>query len=181
MLVLVYLRLSIKAQTMPEYDFGEVSIQSNGQIDYTTLVHYPLLESPHLSTREEEDFMEDNYSFAGVIPRSRLFFIPRSCFWTGNYWTQKQWVGLAPRNAFTEDVAENIKRWRWLYEDSDGFYLQLKPMFFDTREEMMAYVEHPEYMTSEERRGLCFGIHMSQEGSAYDFEMMFEDQEYSEF
>ena len=53
---------------------------------------------------QEAAYMDATYSFAGVIPRSRLFFIPRSCFWTGNYYTQKQVVALAPRNVFTEDI-----------------------------------------------------------------------------
>ena len=103
--------------------------------------------------------METSYAFAGVIPRSRLFFIPKACFWTGNFATQRQLVGLAPQNEYTESIAAQIKRWESLWKRDYGYKLDLGYKFFESKEAMFDYVEHPEYMDDiEERVGLCFGI-----------------------
>lgn len=75
------------------------------EVGYTAVYHYPLIEETRMTVRKEEEWMEETYAFAGVIPRSRLFFIPKACFWTGNYATQKRIVGLAPKNEYTESIA----------------------------------------------------------------------------
>ena len=72
-------------EVVPSVEVREVIYDEEGDIGYTAVYHYPLIEETRMNLRDEEIWMEDVYSFAGVIPRSRLFFIPRACFWTGNY------------------------------------------------------------------------------------------------
>ena len=102
---LIYLRDSIAHKVMPSVEIMELTYTEDEEIGYTAVYHYPMVEFHRLNVRDEERWMEDNYSFAGVIPRTRLFFIPRTCFWTGNYATQRRYIGLAPRNAYTESIA----------------------------------------------------------------------------
>ena len=85
--VLVYLRSIIEYVIIPSVDIREVTYDENGDVGYSAVYHYPFIEEVRMDMTYEEKWMEDNYGFAGIIPRSRLFFIPRSCFWTGNYAT----------------------------------------------------------------------------------------------
>ena len=39
-------------------EFGEISIASNGDIEYTTLYYYPIDEDYGLSIEEERQYME---------------------------------------------------------------------------------------------------------------------------
>ena len=72
---------------MPSVEIKEVIIEEGEDLGYTAVYHYPFTEEIRMILRDEEKWIEDTYAFAGVIPRSRLFFIPRACFWTGNYAT----------------------------------------------------------------------------------------------
>ena len=185
--VLIYLRSIIEYQIMPSIPITEVTYDNSGDIQYSAVYHYPLVEEKRLKLRLEETWMEETYGFAGVIPRSRLMFIPKSCFWTGNFATQKRFVGLAPRNEYTESVAWQLERWMTLYKRQYGFRLQLEWKFFDSKEDMFEYVEHKEYMIDIENRvGLCFGISYSEETSGdgfteHKFELHFDDQEQSDY
>ena len=85
--VLVYLRSTIDHVVIPSVDIREVIYDENGDIGYAAVYHYPFIEEARLDLTHEEKWMEDNYGFAGIVPRTRLFFIPRSCFWTGSYAT----------------------------------------------------------------------------------------------
>ena len=100
-------------------------MESDGTIGYTTVYHYPLVDIPYKDVRVEEAWMEKNFAFAGVIPRTRLFFLPRPCFWTGNYHTQKRVVGLSPENEFTRAIERQIMHWRYLWREEYGYYLSL--------------------------------------------------------
>jgi len=106
MLVLVYLRQSVSLEYLPATEFSEISIAPDGSIDYTTLMHFPYREQLGKNMVEEEKWMREEYGFAGVIPRPRLHFLPKACFWTGDVFSQKQYIGLAPRNEFTEAIAD---------------------------------------------------------------------------
>ena len=95
-ILLAYVRTLIDYEIIPSIEIKEVMIEEGRDLGYTAVYHYPFVEEPRMNLRDEEKWMEDSYGFAGVIPRSRLFFIPRSCFWTGNYATQRRFIGLAP-------------------------------------------------------------------------------------
>ena len=83
--VLVYLRAQVDEERIPPLEITEVTYEEGAGLGYTAVYHYPFVEETRMNLRDEEDWMEDEFMFAGVIPRSRLFFIPRSCFWTGNF------------------------------------------------------------------------------------------------
>ena len=85
--VLVVIRSQIDSELFPSIVINEITIDENFELSYAAVYHYPLVEQTRMSLREEEKWMEDSYALAGVVPRSRLFFIPRACFWTGNYAT----------------------------------------------------------------------------------------------
>ena len=125
-LVLIYLRGMVDYEVVPSLEIREVTYDDTGDVGYSAVYHYPFIEEKRMTLREEEAWMEDTYSFAGVIPRSRLFFIPRSCFWTGNYATQKRIIGLAPRNEFTESIAFQLNRWLTLWKRQYGYILDLE-------------------------------------------------------
>jgi hypothetical protein len=55
--------------------------------------------------------MVKNYGFAGTIPRSRRFFLPKACFYTGNVSSQKMYVGLSPKNEHTKMIAHQLELW----------------------------------------------------------------------
>lgn len=169
--ILIYLRAQVTPEQIPELDFGEVSVHPDGRIDYTTIIHHPFYESRSESTQEEWDFMQEEYSFAGVIARPRLFFLPRACFWTGNYYSQKQVVALAPRNEFTLEIERQIYLWRLHYTRSKGYRLNLRVVFFENKQEILEY-EPPDTMD-----GLCFGVVAGGNASAdsFDFELLFDD------
>ena len=124
--VLVFLRQSIEKDILEVHDFGEITIEDDGNVGYTTVYHYPLIDIPNENVRVEEEFMEREYAFAGVIPRSRLFFLPKPCFWTGNFHTQKRMVGLSPENDFTRAIEKQIMHWRYLWREDYGYYLSLE-------------------------------------------------------
>jgi hypothetical protein len=126
--------------------------------DYYTLMHYPFLEMGGMSINAEREYMVNNYGFSGVIPRSRRFFLPKACFYTGNVSSQKMYVGLAPKNKFTKNAYHELELWMWLRRKENGVNLLYRPKYFDTEEQMMEYVNHPDYMTTKDRKGLCFGI-----------------------
>ena len=123
--VLVFIRHEISREVLDIHDFGEVTVEEDGNIGYTTVYHYPLVDRPLDSVRVEEAWMEGEFAFAGVIPRSRLMFLPKPCFWTGNYHTQKRIVGLSPDNAFTRAIERQIMHWRYLWREDYGYYLSL--------------------------------------------------------
>lgn len=130
--------------------------------------------------------METNFAFAGVIPRTRLFFLPKACYWTGNWETQKQIVGLTPRNHFTMEIERQLNFWQNTWTLQKGYYLRIFVKYFDSTEEMFDYVKDPDYMVdSDDHRGLCFGISMTQSfefGSKdYNFHFHFDDQPKSGF
>ena len=87
MLILTYLRSRVTVEIIDPIEFGEISVASNGDVEYTTLYYYPIDEDLRRSIEEERQDMEEKYAFTGVIPRTRLFFLPKACFWTGNVWT----------------------------------------------------------------------------------------------
>ena len=93
--------------------------------------------------------MEENYAFAGVIPRSHLHFMPYACFFQSSHVLQKTHIGLAPRDEYTERVAENIVETWKRYRDyvQYGAIIDIKYKYFDSKEDMFAYVEHDQYMT----------------------------------
>jgi len=90
-------------------------------------------------------------------------------------------VGLAPRNDYTKSIATGLRRWLQLWKREYGYILDLEYMYFDTREEMFAYVEHELYMVDiESRIGLCFGISYSEETDGdgfteHRFDLHFDD------
>ena len=63
-----------------------------------------------------------------------------------------------------------------------GYRLDLEWQYFDSKEEMFAYVEHPDYMKDfENRKGLCFGISHNEEidddgFETHSFDLHFDDQ-----
>ena len=85
--LLVYMRSEIDHEVMPSIKVREVIYDENSDVGYLAVYHYPFVEAPRLDLTHEELWMETNFQFAGIEPRSRLFFIPKSCFWTGNYAT----------------------------------------------------------------------------------------------
>ena len=62
-----------------------MTYDESGDVGYSAVYHYPLIDDIDMNIGEEEKWMEEAYAFVGAIPRSRLFFIPKACFWTGNY------------------------------------------------------------------------------------------------
>ena len=74
-----------------------------------------------------------------------------------------------------------------LYKKQYGFQLDLDYKFFDSKEEMFAYVENKEYMVDiNDRVGLCFGISYNEETDGggfteHRFELHFEDQDSSRY
>jgi len=103
-LVLVVLRAIINYQVVPSLAISELTIEEGQDLGYAAVYHFPYVENQRMNLRDQEQWMEDSYQFTGVIPRSRLMFIPRSCFWTGNYATQRRIIGLAPRNEYTQSI-----------------------------------------------------------------------------
>ena len=184
---LVVIRSMIDHEIMPSLEITEVTYDAAGDVGYNAVFHYPLVEEQRMGFRDEETWMEDTYGFAGIVPRSRLMFIPKSCFWTGNYATQKRLVGLAPANEYTRSIAWQLQQWVSLYKRQYGFQLNLSWKFFASKEEMFAYVEHPEYMIDiNDRVGLCFGISYSEETGGdgfteHRFELHFDDQDASRY
>ena len=71
-------------------EFPEM-VMEEGSNDLTiyNAMHYPFVEQDGVSVEGERSWMQDNYAFAGVIPRSFKFFVPRNCYWTGNRASQK--------------------------------------------------------------------------------------------
>lgn len=46
----------------------------------------------------------------------------------------------------------------WLRMKENGENLLFRPKYFDSEEEMLAWVNHPDYMQVSRRKGLCFAI-----------------------
>ena len=186
-IVLVYMRTTIDYDIIPSVELKEVVYDETGDIGYSAVYHYPFIEEPRLDLTYEEKWIESENAFAGVVPRTRLFFIPRSCFWTGNYATQRQIIGLAPRNKYTESIAFQIRKWVIMWKREYGYLLDLSWKYFDSKEEMFEYVEHPSYMKDfENRKGLCFGISHneieSEDGfTEHTFEFHFDDLDNSRY
>lgn len=77
---------------------------------------------------------------------------------------------MAPENEYTRSIAFQLSRWLSLWKKSYGYYLELEWKYFDSKEDMFAYVEHPDYTYDIENRvGLCFGISYSEETSGDGF------------
>jgi len=186
-ILLVYLRTQVDYELVASYEISEITIEEGKDLGYSAVYHYPLVEELRMNLREEELWMEDTYQFAGVLPRSRLFFIPRRCFWTGNFATQRRLVGLTPRNDYTMSIAKQLKKWTLLWKRQYGYRLDLEYKFFDSTKDMYDYVKHEMYMVDVEKRiGLCFGISYSEEtdGDGYTehrFDLHFDDQEESKY
>jgi hypothetical protein len=89
MLVLVLMRHRISSQFVPSQLLPEIYPLPDGTLGYMTVMHYPLVDNPKLNLQSDVNWMETNFAFAGVIPRTRLFFLPKSCYWTGNLETQR--------------------------------------------------------------------------------------------
>jgi len=85
MAVLVLLRQKIGSEFVESTDIPEVKPLDDGDIGYMTISHYPFIDDPTLNLQQDVAKLEKNFAFAGVIPRTRLFFLPKSCFWTGNW------------------------------------------------------------------------------------------------
>jgi hypothetical protein len=180
MAVLSLLRHYIGSEYIESVDLPEVQPLEDGDLGYNTVLHYPFIDDPTKKMSDDVTNIESNFGFAGVIPRTRLFFLPKSCFWTGNWETQRQIIGLTPKNFYTMEIERQLLFWRNTWSKDKGYFLQIVIKYFESPEAMFAYVADPEYMTdSDNHRGLCFGISMAKNNSSefleYEFNFHFDD------
>jgi len=98
--------------------------------NFYSIIHYPLVDFKGKNVKYDRNWMEENYGFGGVIPRSYKFFLPKSCFWTGNEASQRQYVGLAPMNRHTRYIARQLAIWKNLHTDKKGYKLEIRPYYF---------------------------------------------------
>ena len=106
MVGLAMMRYLLVDQPLPKIEFPDVVPDPRmDKFNFYSIIHYPLVDFDRKDIKYERKWMEDNYAFGGVIPRSYKFFMPKSCFWTGNEASQRQMVGLAPMNKHTRFIA----------------------------------------------------------------------------
>ncbi|CDW85063.1 abc transporter family protein [Stylonychia lemnae] len=143
---------------------------------------YPFYYGKGKTADEAIQYEEDNYSFLGYQAGARNVIDPSPCIKRAPL---RSYIGLFPKDNYTEMIERQLKIWmfqldysttgRYAYENQ---IYNFNVLYFDSEEQMLEYVAHPDYEKDQYRPGLCAGIshYPKPNGEGHSFKIHMTDQ-----
>ncbi len=134
---------------------------------------YPLFYRKNLTAKELIAYEEDNYSFLSYQARARLQMDPGPCTYSE---PTRTYIGLYPDDPYTRSLETQLKLWTYQFQQEYGYYQPLNALFFQSEQQMLDYVAHPDYESDPDRPGLCAGVsHYEDKNGGHRFKYHFTD------
>eukprot|EP00347_Sterkiella_histriomuscorum_P006793 403351411 len=120
---------------------------------------YPMYYKKGYSAEQLIAYEQINYSFLSYEGRARNQIDPGPCSKRDPLQTQ---LGL----------------WSYQYQTEYGYFIDFKALYFNSEEQMMEYVAHPQYEKESQRPGLCAGVshYPRSDAQGHEFKIHLTDQ-----
>jgi hypothetical protein len=155
MLIMVVTRQQTKVTEYPSQSYRDAFlIYPSLLLSDSIYMHYPLVYDP---VNRNHVFLEkQRFEFLGKTGSGRYQFDPSHCSKVRG--GLRMFFGMSPRNELTEELLRQLMTWAYQWRFEAGYFNTFYALWFNTEQELLDYINHPDYEMVDDRPGLCAAV-----------------------